>query len=309
MIIAGFPCYRRLHTPLVRNMIEQLCAQSDIDMVICGVEPDEYAANREALPHDAKLLYFPVVRGIGCGGDMAAVAQVMLEVSRPGDILMFTDDDINFTDWGEGLSSWLYRWMEHEICCYAYNEDNHFLKQDMSGDKDTMMVVRNKGPVFFIRHEHMLASGNYDPKFHQANDVDIQQRFNILGRSIVTKKLKYKAGTFQEGGMSAFYNVQESRKKYQENTARALYAMKQKYPWLWKSSVSFKASGTSAVYRVDLEILWEYRKEYQQGTIALGPGGLYRPGKPNPLRWHLEDADVESLKKLEEMWNDIPATN
>jgi hypothetical protein len=249
------------------------------------------------------LVYADVVRGRGCGGDMAAVASIMVGLSSDDDILCFTDDDIRFTSFPvQGVKKWVESYLSLSVCAYAYNEDNHFLKQDLKG-LEGITVLRNKGPVFAIRQKDYVASGGYDAYFHQANDVDIQQRFNIFGISHVTKTWKYKAGTFQEGGMSAFYNVQESRRKYQENTARALYQMKQKYPWLWKSSVSFKKTGTSAVYRTDKLILDLWRLEYQQGKITLGAGGLYRPGNPNPLRWQLEEADKVNLGRLEEIWN------
>lgn len=303
-VVMGFPCYRRLHTPLVRSMIEKLL-QTDITYLVCGVETEEYYENQHTLPHTDRIMYADVVRGRGCGGDMREVALVMSSLVGNDDVLIMTDDDIIFTEFPDSVTGWAEKWLENNVCAFAYNQDNHFLKQDMAkvDSSDSLKVLRNKGPVLAFRNLDFCLTGGYDPAYHQANDVDIQQRFNILGDSVVNKEWKYKAGVFQEGGMSAFYNVQESRKKYQENTARALYQMKQKYPWLWTSSVSFKNAGTSAVYRVDKEILYGYRNEYLNGSVYMRHTGVHKTGTKVPMRWHLSDEDNKNLSRLEELWN------
>jgi hypothetical protein len=295
-------------------MIKQLL-ETDVDQIVCGVEQSEYEEKKAHLIRDGRLTYDIVIKGIGCGGDMKLLFDSVVKHYYPGmrKKIIMCDDDIIFKQMPPSVKYWANQtvlWDKSDfVCRFAFNEGNHFLRQDWkAADRDLygyMPTLRNKGPVFAVDSEDFISSGGYDPKFHQANDVDIQQRFNVIGDSVVTRDWTYVAGTFQEGGMSAFYGVEESRKKYQANTAFALYEMKRKYPWLWKSSVSFKASGTSAVYRVDKDILSNYRKEYADGLTVLKETGLHRsaPVFARAQRWHLEPEDEINLQRLHEIYN------
>ena len=307
-VIMGFPCFNRMGTQQTHDMVEKLI-QTDVHQIICGCTPEEYDKYAEDYnKYDGRFLILPIVQGIGCGGDMRAVADAMLDRCDSTDVMIMTDDDINFTQFPEeGVNNWAISWTALYVCAFAFNTGNHFLRQDFkvataSSGVDFMEVTRNKGPVFAFRASDYKQTGGYDPAYYQANDVDIQQRFNMLGNSIVSDGWKYVAGTFQEGGMSAYYDVQESRLKYQQHTAKALYQLKQKYPWLWKSSVSFKVNNTtSAVYRTDMAILNEFRDKIMNGTYFMRHDGIHFNRKP--MRWHLSQEDVKNVVRLQELWD------
>jgi hypothetical protein len=306
-VVVAFPCYGRLGSLATNIMIEQLLT-TDVDDIVCGVEVKEFYEKINDIPEGPHYEF--LVKGIGCGGDMKAVFDYV--ASGDDKIIIMCDDDIVFHNFPSSLKRWANEAVESgNIATYAFQVSNHFLRMDwkkyetiMDSKMVSMPTLRNKGPVFAISSKNYLSSGGYDPQFHQANDVDIQQRFNILGPSVIRNDFTYSAGTFQEGGMSKFYGVEESRKKYQANTAFALYEMKKKYPWLWKSSVSFKANSTSAVYRTDEQILQHWREGYMVNDFVMHETGLHRNNSVKPYRWYLDQNDLDNIDRLAKIYPD-----
>lgn len=310
-MVVGFPCYRRLHSPTTVTTIEHLLS-TDADLVVVGVEPAEYKKNKLLLPHEERVKYVTTVSGDGCGADMASTSEKMRTfLDDDSDILAMCDDDVHIIKSPSSLKDWANVWINHRgyACLFGFDETNFQKRMDWEAANCPPRkgnyfeeVTRNCSPFVVSSVRNWEAVGFYDENFPAGNDADIQQRFNVLGISVVTSELYVRRGAFQSGGMSAHFGVETwSGTPYQRSTASALFRAKRKYPWMAPAFVAILKDGsTRANWRVDVSILESYRREYKERNVVMDTYGVFPSYNTSPYPY--SKRDLETIAKLEEMW-------
>lgn len=316
MIIAGLPCYRRLHN-VNRTVTHWL--ETDIDLLCVGVEPEEYEANKDNLVRDERVVYAPVVAGRGCGGDMRATADAMLQYCEAEiDTMIMSDDDVAILRSPPSVREWCHEWLYRRgyVCTFAFDQSNFWLRREWAesgikhpGRTDRYFyqeVLRNQGPVLAFSADTYAVIGGYDANFPVGNDADIQQRFNLVGDSVVNDQFYIQKGSFIEGGMSAYYKSKSwGGDTYKRTTAEAVYKAKQKYPWMEGAGVTILKNGeTRANWRTNQRVLDEYRQGFKDGHIVFTQdgSGLFVVPTAEREKLPLSGKDMGVITKLQERW-------
>lgn len=314
--VIGFPTYKRLNTSAVQT-IEGLL-DTDADHVLVGCTPEEYEEHSHRLPRASRLTYCTCVAGRGCGGDMRETAIAMsLMLDDPKDIMIMCDDDVKMLKIPPSVKEWASYWLHDKeyACAFAFDQSNFWLRREWaeSGIKRPgrgeppawyQEVLRNQGPVLAFTKDAHTQVGSYDASFHTGNDADIQQRFNLLGDSIVSDEWLVQKGSFQEGGMSAFFESKSwGGSRYKMATAEAVYKAKVKYPWMAGAGVTILKNGdTRANWRVHEAKLQEYREMYKWGGVDMNAEHLIFNPIGEAMDKELTARDWETIEKLKIMW-------